>query len=87
MGIWYEAVVKKVTKDLGFGFNKGSTVYFMINDDNTITVFNGGYAVRTLSMEQAKRCLQSKRDRHNKLVPAKNQEAVYSGYSAARYSY
>lgn len=87
MGLWYEAVVKKTTKDLGFGFNEGSTVYFSINDADTVTVFNGRYAVRKLSMEQAKQCLRAKRDRHNKLVPAQNQEAVSSGYSAALYSY
>lgn len=55
---WYHCKVTDPSTPLGPGFTKVGPAYARKRSDGVVVVFNGGYAIRVLTVEEARAHLQ-----------------------------
>ena len=73
---WHIAIVAKMTAALGFGYHAGMQVYVRKGHaDNTWTVYDNGYGIRTLTTAECKIALKTTR-KNGLLVVAANSASV-----------
>jgi len=75
---WYMAEVTSAARPLSCGFHVGGYAYVSKAYDGHVSVFNGGYATRCITQEEARKCLKLGRR-----LSAKESAKIDNDYSFA----